>query len=56
MNKGLTAVTKERQEFESWPDENRPTFPDPVLNIVIHCLEKTNKKYLKEKTGLRTFF
>ena len=38
MNKGKKACTNERQEFESWPDENRPTFPDSVLNIVIHVV------------------
>ena len=37
----------ERQEFESWPDTNPPRYPDPVLNIVIHCMEKPIKIFLK---------
>ena len=36
----------ERQEFESWPDTNPPKYPDPVLNIVIHCMEKPIKIFL----------
>ena len=38
----------ERQEFESWPAEYRPTYPDPVLNIVIHCMESFEEKKCKK--------
>ena len=37
MIKGLTACIPVRV---LWPDENRPTCPDPDLNIVIHRVEK----------------
>ena len=39
FSKRHDSIHTERQEFETWQDENRPTYPDPVLNIVIQVIK-----------------